>query len=178
MDDVAIELVEEKLVKVLPDIFSPMTVFTMSPDLVGCIAGESDEKLRQREQLEKKLDVLRKCSNFCKRFVGVKVAGETHDRVSALCRKGEMLTLAADMTVGARGAERTSVSVPVSPEEVASPLGAVAPTSEVHTDLALPSHEHSGPAERIASPDFTYYWSEQPAPPVNEELLLPSSPSC
>lgn len=82
MDDVAIELVEEKLIKVLPDIFSPMTVFTMSLDLVGRIAGESDEKLRQREQLEKQLG-----SNFCKRFVGMKVAGETHGHVSALCRK-------------------------------------------------------------------------------------------
>lgn len=90
--------------------------------------------------------------------------------------KSEMLTLAADMTVEARIAECASVSVPVSAEGVASPLSAVSPTSEVDTDLTLPPHEHSGPGERIASPDFARYWPEQPVSPVNEELFLPSSP--
>lgn len=81
MDDVAVELVEAKLVKVLPDIFSPMTVCTMSPDLVDRIAGESEEKLRRREELERQLDVLGKGSEFCKRFAGMKLVGKSsgHD---------------------------------------------------------------------------------------------------
>lgn len=159
MDDVAIELVEEKLVKVLPDIFSPMTVFTMPPDLVGRIAGESDERLCQREQLEKQLDVLRKGSDFCKRFVGMKVAGEARGHGPARFRGGGNADIARRYDCwsprrGARQCERAHQQV----------------------DIALPPHEHSGPAERIASPDFACYWSEQPASPVNEELLLPSSP--
>lgn len=81
MDDVAVELVEAKLVKVLPDIFSPMTVCTMSHDLVHRIAGESEEKLRRREELERQLDVLDKGSEFCKRFAGTKLVGQSsgHD---------------------------------------------------------------------------------------------------
>lgn len=71
------ELVEAKLVKVLPDIFSPMTVCTMPPDLVDRIAGESAENLRRREQLEKQLGVLGKGSEVCKRFAGMKLIGET-----------------------------------------------------------------------------------------------------
>lgn len=88
MDDVAIELVEAKLFKVLPDIFSPMTVFTMTPELVGRIASESDEKLYRREQLEKELDKLGKNSDFCKRFVGTKFVGKSsgHDYESAQTR--------------------------------------------------------------------------------------------
>lgn len=92
MDDVAIELVEAKLIKVLPDIFSPMTVCTMAPDLVDRIAGESDEKLRRRDQLEKDLDVLGKSSDSCKRFVGMNLVGETYCQASGIAQVRELLT--------------------------------------------------------------------------------------
>lgn len=93
MDDVAVELVEAKLIKVLPDMFSPMTVCTMPPELVGRIAGESDEKLRRREQLEKDLDVLGKSSNSCKRFVGMNLVGETYCQAPELAQVRGLLTL-------------------------------------------------------------------------------------
>lgn len=85
MDDVAVELVEAKLVKVLPDIFSPRTVCTMFFDLVDRIAGELDDNLRLREQLEKQLAVLGKGSDFCKRFVVMNDAGGSHGLAFRFC---------------------------------------------------------------------------------------------
>lgn len=179
MDDVAIELVEAKLVKVLPDIFSPMTVFTMPPNLVGRMAGESDEKLRRREQLEKQLDVLSKGSDFCKRFVGMKLAGEAPWHGSWFSSDERGANIAADVIVGG---ERRPVSgdEPTSEDKVVSegePLSADellsegAPASEVNT---IPPHDSSELGERVASPEFAYHWSDQPPSPVDEELLMPS----
>ncbi|KAJ0117159.1 Interferon-induced GTP-binding protein Mx [Diaporthe amygdali] len=149
MDDVAIELVEAKLVQVLPDIFSPMTVWSMSPDVVGRIAGESDEKLRRREQLEKQIEVLGKGSVSCKRFVGMKLVDVIID--------------------GARGAEATSEEEPVSEEEES--ISAEEPASEVDTDFGGPRRHHS--PERVASPDFGGRWASRSASPVDEEVPAP-----
>lgn len=73
MDDVAVELVETKLISSLANILLPSSVFTMSDEIVQRIAGESEERRLQRAQLKKQLDVLGKGSDFCKRFVGVRV---------------------------------------------------------------------------------------------------------
>ena len=75
IDDVAVEIVEVKLVSQLYDIFSPITVITMSTDLVTAIAGESEENRAMREQLTKQLDVLTKGSETCKRFIVLKAIG-------------------------------------------------------------------------------------------------------
>lgn len=72
-DDVAVELVEIKLIQALSEIFTPVTVYSMPSELVGRIAGESDENLHKRDELTKKLEVLSKGSDFCKRFVGMKL---------------------------------------------------------------------------------------------------------
>ncbi|KAL1881850.1 hypothetical protein Daus18300_000903 [Diaporthe australafricana] len=124
MDDVAIELVEAKLVKALPDIFSPMTVCTMPPDLVCRIAGESDEKLRRREQLEKQADVLGKGSDFCKRFVSMKRIGETYSHASGSAQPIEVLNCPADVIIdGARRPESVSAGGSMSEDEPASEDG-------------------------------------------------------
>ncbi|EHK97242.1 hypothetical protein M7I_6972 [Glarea lozoyensis 74030] len=52
VDDIAIEVIESKLISPLYDIFSPITVTSMSDDL---------------------LDVLMKGSETCKTFIGVRV---------------------------------------------------------------------------------------------------------
>ncbi|KAH0565504.1 hypothetical protein GP486_001098 [Trichoglossum hirsutum] len=65
IDDITIEAIESKLISPLGDIFSPLTVITMSDDLVTRIAGESEENRAQREQLTKQLDVLTKGSDTC-----------------------------------------------------------------------------------------------------------------
>ncbi|CZT11995.1 probable vacuolar sorting protein VPS1, dynamin, and related proteins [Rhynchosporium agropyri] len=73
VDDIAIEVIESKLISPLYDIFSPITVTSMSADLVTRIAGESEENRAQREQLTRQLDVLMKGSETCKSFIGVRV---------------------------------------------------------------------------------------------------------
>lgn len=75
IDDIAIEVIEAKLISPLYDIFSPITVTSMPADLVTRIAGESEENRAQREQLTRQLDVLMKGSETCKRFIGIRVLG-------------------------------------------------------------------------------------------------------
>lgn len=141
MDDVAVELVEAKIVKVLPDIFSPMTVCTMPPDLVDRIAGESEEKLRRREELERQLGVLDKGSDFCKRFAGMKLVGKSsgHDSEFSQTR---CANFAADVIVdGARLPESASAGGSISEDAAVSidePLSDGAPASEVCTDFGVP----------------------------------------
>lgn len=76
VDDVAVEIVEIKLVAALADILLPASVFTMSDEMVERIAGESEDSRRQRQQLKNQLEVLGKGADFCKRFVGVRLGGE------------------------------------------------------------------------------------------------------
>ncbi len=77
IDDVAVEVIEAKLISPLYDIFSPITVISMPDDLVTSIAGESEENRAEREQLNKQLEVLTKGIETCKRFVGVRILGKT-----------------------------------------------------------------------------------------------------
>ncbi|KAK6948763.1 hypothetical protein Daesc_010534 [Daldinia eschscholtzii] len=48
----------------------------MSPELVERIAGESQESRAMREELTKKIDVLQKGSDTCKRFVDSKLSAD------------------------------------------------------------------------------------------------------
>lgn len=73
VDDIAIEVIEAKLISSLHDIFSPITVTSMPADLVTSVAGESEENRAQREQLTKQLEVLVKGTETCKRFIGVRI---------------------------------------------------------------------------------------------------------
>lgn len=79
VDDIAIEVIEAKLISPLHNIFSPITVTSMSADLVTCIAGESEENRAQRAQLNKQLEVLMKGIETCRRFVGVRILGGVDD---------------------------------------------------------------------------------------------------
>lgn len=73
IDDIAIEVIEAKLISLLGDMFTPVAVSAMSADLVTSIAGETEKNRAQREQLIMQLDVLMKGSETCKRFVGVRL---------------------------------------------------------------------------------------------------------
>ena len=77
VDDIAIKVIEAKLISPLGSIFSPVAVSAMPAELVTCIAGESEENRGQREQLTKQLDVLIKGSDTCKRFIGVRLLGKS-----------------------------------------------------------------------------------------------------
>lgn len=76
LDDVSVEVIEEKLLAVLGDILSPVKVFGMSPELVAIIAGEPRDIRAKRKRLTKQLDVLKKGSETCKRFIGVRLGGK------------------------------------------------------------------------------------------------------
>uniref|UniRef100_A0A093V2X1 Interferon-induced GTP-binding protein Mx n=3 Tax=Talaromyces marneffei PM1 TaxID=1077442 RepID=A0A093V2X1_TALMA len=75
IDDIADQAIERELVAPLSDMLSPITVFEMEPDMVTCIAGETKEYRSLREQLGKKLDILGKGLETCKRFVGIRGIG-------------------------------------------------------------------------------------------------------
>ncbi len=75
IDDVAVEVIECKLVSALDDILSPLSVFEMPPDQVALIAGESEETRAEREKLDKQVEVLRNGLETCKRFVGFRIIG-------------------------------------------------------------------------------------------------------
>ncbi len=77
IDDIAIEVIEAKLISPLGGIFTPVAVSIMSVDLVTSMAGESEENRAQREQLTKQLDVLTKGSDTCKRFIGLRLLSKT-----------------------------------------------------------------------------------------------------
>ncbi|KAI0843843.1 dynamin family protein [Daldinia vernicosa] len=75
IDSIATEVIEQKLLGALSNILSPVAVFSMSPDLVERIAGESRESRVMREELTKKINVLQEGSDTCKRFVDSKLSG-------------------------------------------------------------------------------------------------------
>ncbi|KAJ5775854.1 uncharacterized protein N7511_000865 [Penicillium nucicola] len=72
VDDIATEVIEVKLLSALPTLFTPTIAFEMPKDLVCQIAGESEESQSLRDQLNKKLWILTKGSDTCKRFVGIR----------------------------------------------------------------------------------------------------------
>ncbi|KAI3321397.1 dynamin family protein [Xylariaceae sp. AK1471] len=82
LDDISVEVIEEKLLAALGDILSPVKVFGMSPALVATLAGEAREIRAKRKKLTKQLDVLRKGSETCKRFVGVRLGDDDSDYFS------------------------------------------------------------------------------------------------
>ncbi|KAI0467558.1 dynamin family protein [Xylaria cf. heliscus] len=82
LDDISVEVIEEKLLAVLGDILSPVKVFGMPPALVATIAGEPREIRAKRKKLTKQLDVLHKGSETCKRFVGVRLGDDDSDYFS------------------------------------------------------------------------------------------------
>ncbi|KAL2192898.1 P-loop containing nucleoside triphosphate hydrolase protein [Corynascus similis CBS 632.67] len=75
IDDVAVEVIEAKLMTALNNILSPMSVYEMSTIDVTLIAGESEETRAERDQLNKQLEVLRNGLATCKRFVELRISG-------------------------------------------------------------------------------------------------------
>ncbi|KAF7516649.1 hypothetical protein PCG10_002038 [Penicillium crustosum] len=76
VDDIATEVIEVKLLGAITTLFTPITAFDMPKELIAQIAGESEESQSRREQLNKKLWILGKGSDTCKRFVGIRGLGK------------------------------------------------------------------------------------------------------
>ncbi|ESZ90930.1 dynamin family protein [Sclerotinia borealis F-4128] len=71
IDDIAIEVVEGKLIGPLADMFSPRSVAGMTPDLITRIAGECEASQIEREKLKVQLEILSKGLDTCKHFIGI-----------------------------------------------------------------------------------------------------------
>lgn len=76
IDDIAVQVIEIKLVAALGAIFSPVEVSSMDSDLVTLIAGESEESRVTREELTKQLAILQAGHNTCKSFISVRLGKE------------------------------------------------------------------------------------------------------
>ena len=69
IDNIAIQVVEVLLVNHLEDLFSPSRVMQMKPDQITRIAKESPESCTTRDELVRKLEILRNGIKTCKRSV-------------------------------------------------------------------------------------------------------------
>lgn len=76
IDDISPEVIEVNLLGALPALLTPITAFEMPEDLVTEIAGKSEHSQSLREQLNKKMWILTKGSNTCRRFVGIRGLGK------------------------------------------------------------------------------------------------------
>ncbi|KAK4221389.1 dynamin family protein [Podospora fimiseda] len=76
VDDIAVEVIEAKLVNVLNNILSPSSVFKMSTDVAARVAGEPEQSRMERAQLTRQLQVLKEGVEICKRFMGLRLLGE------------------------------------------------------------------------------------------------------
>lgn len=79
IDDVAAQVIEDKLIDALGSILSPVAIFEMDSKQIAIIAGESEDSRIEREQLTKQLTVLQKGMDTCKRFTGMKFTGSKSD---------------------------------------------------------------------------------------------------
>ena len=75
MDNVAVQVIEASIVNILADIFNPLAVVRMSPELIAKIAAESPENQSQRELLERKLAILSQGMDTCKRHTSRIISG-------------------------------------------------------------------------------------------------------
>lgn len=79
-DDIATQVIEEKLVAALHTILTSVSIFHMSSEKVARIAGEPEESRSRRELLTRQLEVLRNGLDTCKRFVNLRISnGELED---------------------------------------------------------------------------------------------------
>ena len=65
IDNVVIQVVEAELIGDIWTIFTPSDVGKMTPEMLSKIAGESPEAQARREQLERKLEILRRGLETC-----------------------------------------------------------------------------------------------------------------
>lgn len=83
VDNVAAQVIEACLLAPLPDTLSPTSILEMDAVLVTAIAGEPEESQMERDQLTRKLGVLRSGLDICKRYGSRPVPALLADGISA-----------------------------------------------------------------------------------------------
>lgn len=67
-DNVPTLAVQAPIIRQVPTIFSPTTVFSMAEDLIKRIAAETEEKVEERVAILRDLEVLEKGARICKLY--------------------------------------------------------------------------------------------------------------
>ena len=68
MDNVPTLAIQAPIARKLDEILCPTTVFRMPPDLVTKIAGESEEKVQEREKILSRLNTLEAGAQICRQY--------------------------------------------------------------------------------------------------------------
>ncbi|KFY24130.1 hypothetical protein V493_05413 [Pseudogymnoascus sp. VKM F-4281 (FW-2241)] len=68
MDNVPTLAIQAQIVRKLEEALCPTTVFRMTPELITKIAGESDEKMQEREEILSKLTTLEAGAQICRQY--------------------------------------------------------------------------------------------------------------
>ena len=81
VDNVAVRVIEAFLIGDIWNIFAPSDIMKMSDELVTSIAAESPESRALRQQLQRKLDTLRKGLEICQRYSSHRARHITEEKV-------------------------------------------------------------------------------------------------
>ena len=68
MDNVPTLAIQAPIVRKLDEIMCPTSVFRMDAEIITSIAGESEEKVHEREEVISKLAVLEAGARICKQY--------------------------------------------------------------------------------------------------------------
>lgn len=68
MDNVPTLTIQAPIIRKLDEVFCPTAVSDMTPELVMKIAGESEDKVRDREEILLKLGILEAGARVCKEW--------------------------------------------------------------------------------------------------------------
>ena len=69
VDNIPIQVIQAQILADLPSVFEPKHVLSMDKKVLAKIAGESPKKQKLREELEFKLDTLKKGFETCNQYV-------------------------------------------------------------------------------------------------------------
>ncbi|KAI1273907.1 P-loop containing nucleoside triphosphate hydrolase protein [Xylaria sp. FL0933] len=162
VDDVAIEVIERKLIAALPAIFSPLVVLEMPADLVSAIAGESQETRDERTKLENQVKILNKGSETCKRFAGPRLAGlilplqgdegDTEDNLSATLDDSEVSIL-EQQPGGWRAREAARVAERAREAECSDGESVISKRSKKRKQKQKKKGRHAASMEAVAAPE-------------------------
>lgn len=68
MDNVPTLAIQAPIVRKLPMMLSPVAVFRMGTEVIKKIAGESEDKVRKREETLRRLERLETGARICKEY--------------------------------------------------------------------------------------------------------------
>jgi hypothetical protein len=69
MDNVPTLAIQAPIIRKLDEMLCPIAVYHMDPELVTKIAGETDDKIRDREEILSRLGTLERGGHICRQYV-------------------------------------------------------------------------------------------------------------